>query len=177
MSEYTAVARTYAKASYSFAKEESVVEKWFEMMLFVDEVLKDKSLLSILKTNESKNKITSLLLSICDGFIDVYFENFLKLIIQNNRLSAFSYIVEYYKKLMDEDNNVLNVTLISANQLSKENIDKIVHFLEEKYKSTINLTKKIDSSLIGGFIIKTDKEVIDHSLKNKIENISNVLYY
>jgi len=39
----------------------------------------------------------------------------------------------------------------------------------------IRLTLKLDSSLIGGFLIKTESKVIDFTIKNQLEKLAKHL--
>ena len=79
MSELTTIARPYAKAAFDFAKDKKCIDKWFEMLNFLNVVLQDNYFISV-KNSLSKSKLAELLIGICSKNIDRYFENFIKML-------------------------------------------------------------------------------------------------
>ncbi len=79
-------------------------------------------------------------------------------------------IVTEYKK----QHNIVTATLVSSYQFDEESKKVLSEKIKSiKKASKIDLIEKIDQSLIGGFIIKTDEEQIDASIKNKLNQLYN----
>lgn len=174
MSELTTIARPYARAAFDFAKDNKSIEKWFDMLNFLNLVLQDQNLQSV-KNNLSKNKIADLLISICDEKIDQYFKNFIKILAENGRLDAIVDIVSFYHEYMDAYNKEMKAEVISAEALASKDLQKLKTYLENKYQCKVEIVNSIDKSLISGVIIKTPNEVLDASLKNKINSLYSSL--
>lgn len=68
----------------------------------------------------------------------------------------------------------VKLTIYSAFETSKENVEKITKIISKKYNFTANPVQVIiDSSLIGGIKVVFDSIIIDGSLKGKIKQIKH----
>ena len=88
---------------------------------------------------------------------------FLYVLVDNNKLIYIKDILEAYKSICDEKDNVMRFEVISTlalNENSKQNIKSI---LEDSYKKKINIEFTTDDKLIGGIVIKHNNEIIDDS--------------
>lgn len=100
---------------------------------------------------------------------------FLYVLVDNNKLIYIKDILEAYKSICDEKDNVMRFEVISTlalNENSKQNIKSI---LEDSYKKKINIEFTTDDKLIGGIVVKHDNEIIDNSVLNKIVSLKQIL--
>lgn len=109
-----------------------------------------------------KNKITSDML------------NFLKILIDKNKFNELEQIYAAYLLRADEFRNIKRVDVVSAIDLSDEWKNKITDKLKTKFNKTIIANWTKDEDIIGGLIIKSDDEVIDSSIRNKLYMISKI---
>lgn len=100
--------------------------------------------------------------------------NFIKIIVEKNRFNEFWQIVSSYKELLDNANNTQNVEIISAVELSDSQKQNILNKLSDKLNKNIKPDWIIDKSIIAGLVIKMDDNVIDSSIKNKLEKLSRI---
>lgn len=104
-----------------------------------------------------------------------YFEdfiiNFLKVLIENKHFNLILKILINFQTKIHKDNNVIFVIIKSAFEMEKNQIDDILNFLIKKLNAKIDYKIEIDKLLIGGFQILYGSNVIDFSLKAKIEHI------
>ena len=98
--------------------------------------------------------------------------NFLKVLISKKRFQELNNIVQAYSDELDKINNIKRAEVISAVELSKEQMQKLTKKLQNKLKKNVVIKSSLDKNIIGGLIIKIDDDVIDNSLKNKLENLS-----
>ena len=87
-------------------------------------------------------------------------------------MSEILSLFNFYK---DKFDNRMKAEVVSAQTLSKSEIDKIKTYLEDKYKCCVEVVNSIDKSIISGIIIKTPNDIIDASLKNKINSLYSSL--
>tara|TARA_B100000029_G_scaffold495798_1_gene561225 strand:- start:1575 stop:2087 length:513 start_codon:yes stop_codon:yes gene_type:complete len=99
--------------------------------------------------------------------------NFIKVLGESKRLSLIPSISKEYTKLMANKEETSEVVVTSAYELTKEQKEKISSGLKKRYGDNISFATKIDPSLIGGFSTKNGDEVIDFSIKGKIEKLKN----
>jgi F0F1-type ATP synthase, delta subunit (mitochondrial oligomycin sensitivity protein) len=52
-------------------------------------------------------------------------------------------------------------------------MDSITKGLEARYGKNITVKSEIDPALIGGFSVKCGDEVIDHSIKGRLDKLIN----
>ena len=100
--------------------------------------------------------------------------NFIKIIVEKNRFNEFGQIISAYKELLDSANNTQNVEIISAIELSDSQKQNIIEKLSAKLNKNIKPDWIIDKSIIAGLVIKMDDNVIDSSVKNKLEKLSRI---
>ena len=98
--------------------------------------------------------------------------NFLKILAEKKRFGEFEEITEAYKEELDEINCIKRIAVISAVDLTEDYKQKIINKLQEKLHKTIYATWQKDETVIGGLVIRIDDNVIDTSIKNKLENLS-----
>mgnify|MGYP001340979749 CR=1 FL=1 len=99
--------------------------------------------------------------------------NFIKVLGESKRLSLIPSISKEYTKLMANKEETSEVVVTSAYELTKEQKEKISSGLKKRYGDNVSFATKIDPSLIGGFSTKNGDEVIDFSIKGKIEKLKN----
>lgn len=101
--------------------------------------------------------------------------SFIDLIVNNKREKALAQIADSYISLVKETQGIVSVTLTSAQVLDAATKKEILDKLAVSIKGTLEIEEKIDSSLIGGFIIKMGDTQIDASISNKIKNLKTSL--
>lgn len=106
------------------------------------------------------------------GEIDVLIVNFLKVLVDKNRFTVFGEVLESYNKSLDDVNNISRIKVTSAVELSKEAKSKLKKKLETKLKKNVLLDLDINSDIIAGLVIKIGDNIIDMSLKHKLEDLS-----
>ncbi len=100
--------------------------------------------------------------------------NFVKILLKKNKFKNLENIYQAYSDIVEKINNRKKITIVSAIDLSDEMKEKISNKLEKKYNKTITASWEISEDIIGGLIIKSDDEVIDCSIKNKLYKLSKV---
>ncbi len=114
------------------------------------------------------------------AIIDEVFKNsinqkiidFFKIIIEKKRFDEFAKIIVAYQLELDKINNIQRVEIISAIELSEEKRSAIVDKLQQKLLKNVIPTWSIDDSIIAGLIVEIDDNVIDTSLRTKLEKMN-----
>lgn len=173
--ELTTVARPYAKATFDFAVEHQSIDKWMTMLDFAAELVKQPDLEQILSGANSAQKISDTIIAICGEQLDQYGQNLIRLMAENNRLMLLPTVLQLFLSYVAEYQSIKEVKVISANPLTKEQQQKIVHAMENKLATKVKLDCSVDSSLIAGVIIRTDDIVIDGSSRGQLQRLANTL--
>ena len=171
----TQSAKIYADALIETAKDDRLsYNEIFEDINTISQILKSsgdlkKILLTPAVPSEKKIEIIE---DVFTSQVKPDILNFLKILAEKKRFDELDLIIEAFKKEYDEIQNLKCVTIISAVDLSDEYKAKIVSKLQEKLQKNIIADWQKDDSIIGGLVIKIDDDVIDTSIKNKLENLS-----
>ena len=104
------------------------------------------------------------------------FVNLLKLLADRQRIGVLDAVLERLLELYREQRNIALATVTSATALSDEQqaeLCKKVQAVAGTDKLEINL--KVDSDLIGGFVVKVGSKVIDASLAGQVRRLGLAL--
>lgn len=101
--------------------------------------------------------------------------SFLKVLIDKNRFSEFSQIKADYEIKLDDVNKIQSVEITSAVELSEEYRERILQKLSEKLQKNIRPNWKVDENIIAGLIYRINDNVIDTSIKSKLDKLNKNL--
>ncbi len=176
MSELATLARPYAAAVFKRAKETHATAKWSQSLAFMSAVLMNKDI-SVVVDNPKVNKqrLLELMLDICQGHINDENENFLKLLIHNNRLNLLTPISKLFEAYKAEDEGYIDVEVLSAYSLSKEAKHDLTTTLEKTLGKKIHMNVTVDKSLIGGVLVRAGDKVIDGSIRGRLQQLAKRL--
>jgi F-type H+-transporting ATPase subunit delta len=176
MSELLTLARPYAEAVFKRALEKKSVSEWSDTLEFLSVVMQDKEMTTVISNPKvSQEQLTQLLLDICQDQLKKEGINLLKLLIQNERLILAPQIYELYEAYKAEHEGYVDVEVISAYALTKEEQKKFATTLGKKLDKTVHITTSVDKTLIGGYIAKAGDKVIDGSVKGQLQQLANKL--
>ena len=95
---------------------------------------------------------------------------------KKNLLSEAPQILQDMEQISDTEQGILRARVLSRKPLTKKATDEVESLLTNRYKSKSHVLEwKENKSLIGGVRIETKDEVIDMSLKNKLNQLQNHL--
>lgn len=101
--------------------------------------------------------------------------SFLKVLIDKNRFSEFSQIKADYEIKLDDVNKIQAVEITSAVELSEDYRERILQKLGEKLQKNIRPNWKVDENIIAGLIYRINDNVIDTSIKSKLDKLNKNL--
>ena len=101
--------------------------------------------------------------------------SFLKVLIDKNRFSEFTQIKADYEIKLDDVNKIQSVEITSAVELSEEYRERILQKLGEKLQKNIRPNWKVDENIIAGLIYRINDNVIDTSIKSKLDKLNKNL--
>ncbi|AFC70329.1 F0F1 ATP synthase subunit delta [Rickettsia amblyommatis] len=170
--------KNYAVALFNNAMVDNIQDKIFEEITFINRIITDnfdirEFLFSpIVNKNDKINAVNSLAKNIK---ISTIVQNFLLLLVKNSRTAILSNIVDAYNTLLYESKNIKIVQVISANKLQPKEQEWIKSHIEKELNQKTEILFDIDSTIIGGIVIKYDSMLQDYSIKGSLEKIMKVL--
>ena len=169
------VADRYAEALYELGKEEGILEELQSDLAQVNEVINTNEyffpfLTHPLVPDEDKKRIID---EIFGSDMRVESINFLKILVQKDRESYFPLISERVKKLRMDKEEIVEVTVTLPSGFDREEtVSKIETRLAEITEREVWITEvNEDDELIGGIRLKVGEQVIDGSVKARLEGL------
>jgi len=176
MSELITASRPYARAIFELAEANKDEDKWSQQLTFMAAVAVDTSMIEALDNPKlSKQQTAELFIKVCDPHLDKQGINLTKLLAENDRLVLLPEITTLYEKLRSEAEGSIDAEVISAFEVSDEQQKAIVKSLKKRLGRDVKLTTRIDTSLMGGAIIRAGDLVIDGSLQGRLTKIGTTL--
>ncbi len=175
MSDLTTIARPYAKAAFDFAVEKQQLTQWSEMLAFAAEVTNNEQINELLTGSASAEKLAEIFIAICGEQFDEFGQNLLKVMAENGRLQALPDVFEQFVALKKEFEKNIDVEVISATELSEQQLSDISSKLEQRLERKVQLNCSVDETLLGGVVIRAGDLVIDNSARGRLNRLSDAL--
>ncbi len=176
MAEIVTIARPYAEAVFRLAKEKGALSEWSERLGYLAAVIQDNQMQACIHDPSIPPKqIESLLFSVCGDRLGEMGKNFVQALVHNGRLPVLPQISELFEEMKAAEGGLLEARVTSAYPLSKAQLADLVDGLEGKFKKKIEATADVDPELIGGVRIVIGDDVIDASVRGKLQAMSFAL--
>lgn len=169
------IARIYAQVIFDLAVEKKTFEEWKMMLNIAVQISCDTRIKHTLSGVLSSRYIAKIFNTIGAQTFTTQFKNLIQVMANNKRLNVLNEVLKEFIRLNNNDNNIIDATVISYSRLHKYQLDNICNFLKQKFNKTINLESKIDNSIIDGFIIKVNDTVINMSIHNRLKQLEYFL--
>ena len=176
MAEITTIARPYAEAAFSLAREGNALPVWSEMLRFASAVVADpqmaRALDSPLLDGPAKE---SLLLSIAGDRINAQGRSFLHVLVEGDRLGALPTIAVQFDALKDAADGVAKALIETAYPLEGTDLQDMKAALEKRFGRKIEATVEVHPELIGGARITVGDTVIDATVQEQLRTMATKL--
>ncbi len=174
--EKTTLARPYAEAAFEQAREEGELDAWSEVLQFLRAVVTDRTMAGIIADPRvEKSKLEKLLLGIGEPRLSKTQANFVRLLVHYRRLMLMPEIAAVFERLRAEEEGRSRVEVISAFELDAKYREAIAEAMSKRLKRKVDVSVRVDESLIGGVVIRVGDLVIDASLRGRLGQLSNAL--
>lgn len=171
------VAKKYAVALWETAAQDDNMLKVFQDVQKLQTACRDQTLLKKLNMPLlSKTQKDDLVSTIAKSLnLNIITKNFLTVLIENRRFDVLENVLNTFKDIYFQKNNILKVVVETAQPLNNNQEQKLKTGLEKKLKKEVWLSYKLNENLLGGLTLYYDSVQIDDSLKNKLNTIQQVM--
>lgn len=175
--ELTTVARPYARAAFSQALDESEgLVQWSRMLqLAAAAVHEDVVQQALDNPRLTTQQEAQLLTEILGDDLSQTGRNFVSILAENGRLSLLPHITELFESLRDQHQQTMDVDVASAFEVDESESTRLSEALSKRLQKEINLTTRVDQSLLGGVIVRAEDTVIDNSVRGKLVKLAHAL--
>ena len=171
MAELATIARPYAEAL--FASLGSADAAWLDAIAFVAAQEDMQQYAAHPKTKPAD--IASTLAAAAKVSLDAKAQNFVAALVDNKRLAALPEIAQQFRALQNAGAGVSDAQIFSAFALEGQALADTVAVLEKRFGRKLNARVSVAPELIGGIRVVVGDEVLDTSVKARLEQMKTSL--
>lgn len=171
MAELATIARPYAEALFRVAKSGNLAA-WSDLvseMAAVAALPDVKSFASNPKISD--RQVAETFLSLLKSNVSAEAKNFVGMLVENGRLTLLPEIGSQFHALKNAAEGAADAEITSAFEMTDAQVKDLVATLEKKFGRKLNPTVKVDNALIGGVRVAVGDEVLDTSVRAKLQNM------
>ncbi|MFH5811006.1 ATP synthase F1 subunit delta [Companilactobacillus sp. FL22-1] len=171
------VGKRYSKALYEVALEQNSVDEMLDDLKSLKQVYEENLSLSFALAGRSisRTEKAKILDTLKSQFSELM-QDFLGMIFDNNRMDCVEEIADAFIKRYDEENGIVEATVTTTIELDEAQVKNLESVIKSRFSvNKVNLTKIVDSSIIGGVIIRVGDQIIDGSVIKRFNDIKKTL--
>jgi F-type H+-transporting ATPase subunit delta len=170
------VSRTYATARFEAAQDKGRLEAVHdELDEFVTALQEVPELAALLRNPQLDPQTKAAALDGVLAEADEILRNFLRVVTEKGRSAQIEEIAREFQALYAAEQQVLNVELTTAFELSDADAQDIVGQIEKASGRTVEATRSVDPKLIGGIVLTAGSLRVDSSVRGRLERLRREL--
>ena len=170
MAELATIARPYAEAAFQIARDGQALSAWSDMLRFAASIVGDARVAQALDNPRLDAAAKeSLLLSIGGDRFTPEARNFVRVLVEAERIELLPQIAEMFDALKNEAEAVAKATIESAFELDDAQVAQLRAALEKRFGKRIETTLVVNPELIGGARVTVGDAVLDGSVQAKLD--------
>ena len=176
MAEAITVARPYAEAVYKLAISSDSLAQWSKMLRLAVVIAEDDHVKQLIGNPVvSAKQLGELFLEAGRSKFNTEARNLIMLLTENKRITVLLQISQLFEQLKAQHEGVLEAKVVSAFALESKQLKKLIDDLEQKFKRKIEAQVSVDPELIGGIKVEVGDEILDASVRGKLEAMAVAL--
>ena len=168
------MAGRYASALFELASEQgqlSEVEQnlvMFQQLLDMSEDLRRLVRSPVFSADEQGRALAVIL---DKAGLDGFAANFFKLIARNRRLFAAPDMIKAFRALAARARGEVEAEVVSALPLNDAQMSALNETLKASVRKQVQITSRVDPSILGGLVVKIGSRMLDSSLRTKLNSL------
>ncbi|MCL2034387.1 MAG: ATP synthase F1 subunit delta [Oscillospiraceae bacterium] len=164
----------YATALFDLAAQSGEIEKYVEQAGFLCDALKDEELQRII--THPKVSTSSKLTLLRESFAGRIFEDLLGLLylaVEKRREAFLIPALTEFISLVHGQTRKTTAKVVASKQLDDRQVESLEKFLSEKLSKQVEVSVRVDPSVLGGFSVHVDDFLIDNTIKKRLSDMKN----
>lgn len=172
MAELATIARPYAEALFKAGGDAQTAQQLNALAA----VAADARLQQFADNPKAQpDQVYDLITSVANQPLSPALQNFLRTVIDNGRLAALPEIAAQFHALVNARSGISDAAIYSAFPIDDTALAEMVAALERRFGRKLNPTVWIDPALIGGVRVVVGDEVLDTSVRARLEQMKVAL--
>ena len=175
MAESVTIARPYAEAMFRIAQESGAQGVWSERLQRLALIAQDGDMTTVMGNPRfSAEQVAEMLISLSQDN-DPTLGNFIRTLAENRRLSLLPEISRLFELAKSQEEGVKEAVVHSAFPIDDTQVAALLQQLEARFATRLTARVVIDPSLIGGVRIAVGDQVLDASVRGKLNAMAVAL--
>lgn len=173
----TELSKAYGGALYALAMEEKLEEEIRGQLDAVCAILAENPAYVRLIASRSVGKAEriALLDEAFSGRAHAYLLNFMKILCERGAFEQMPGCRDAYVKEYNERHGIVPATAVTASPLTREQRERLVAALEKRSGKSVELTERVDASLVGGMRVEMEGIRYDNTVASKLGQLRRAL--
>lgn len=166
------IAQVYARALFEVAQEQGKLDLVREQLGQFADALNESADLRVFffspyfSTEEKKDGLHRALVDADPAIV-----NFLETLVERHRMPVAFRIRDEFQRLWDAENRLLPVEVTSAVDLDDATVKSIGERIGEQTGQRVELTSRVDPSILGGIVLRVGNSILDASIKHRLDQL------
>ncbi|MDE2418434.1 MAG: F0F1 ATP synthase subunit delta [Burkholderiales bacterium] len=174
MAELATIARPYAEALFkASAQDLSATATWVDEMAAIAGNVQLQQFADSPKVTSAQ--VFDLVAGVVKTALNDHARNFLRTVIENGRLNALPEIATQFRALKNAKSGSSDAVVYSAFPVDGAALAEVAATLEKRFGRKLNVTVELQPELIGGIRVVVGDEVLDTSVKARLEQMKVAL--
>ena len=174
MAEIATIARPYADALFKSAKANAPATLvWLDELASIAENAQLREFAH--NPNVSGQKVFEVFTGVAKSTLDGHARNFLQTVIDNGRTALLPEIARQFRALVNQQVGAFDAVVQSAYPIDAAALAELSQVLEKRFARKLNLEVVVQPELIGGVRVAVGDEVLDTSVKARLEQMKVAL--
>lgn len=175
MAELATIARPYADALFKAAPQAELTS-WLAQVQALAAVAADPQLRTLADNPRVNNtQVFDVMAGAAKVALNPAVANFLRTVLDNGRLAALPLMAEQFQTLVRACQGVSEAVVYSAFPMDAAQLADIQGALDRRFGRKLQLEVQVDPELIGGVRVVVGDEVLDTSVKARLERMKSAL--
>ena len=176
MAESVTIARPYAQAVFRLASEEKSLTAWSDRLQRLAAIAQDPEMSKVVGNPKfSARQVADLFISLTGDTGNRELASFIAILAENERLDVLTQIQEIYEQLKSAGEGVKDAVVTSAFPLDDAQLKNLMSQLETHFGSMLQPHVEVDATLIGGIKVAVGDQVLDASVRGKLDAMATAL--
>ncbi len=107
--------------------------------------------------------------------VDPITANFLGVLADNGRLGELKAIIKAFRRLAALDRGETTAEVTSARPLADDQVAKLKANLKTRLGRDVAVEAKVDPEILGGLVVRLGSQMIDSSIRTKLNTLANAM--
>ena len=177
MAELSTIARPYADALFETARGSGEgLDKWLAIVEELAALMKHPQVAEVVADPKlADDQVVGLLAGLVRQPLPAEGLNFLRLLVTNQRLEVLPEVAVQFRQLKNQAEGVADCLIETAFPLADGQVNDLLAALAKRFGTKLRPTVQVNPQLIGGVRIAVGDQVLDNSVRARLNQMQTAL--